>query len=60
MKKCSKCNIEKELSQFYVQKASNVGYRSECRECTKLYNIDSILYIYLYLNLIFLTKLFKK
>ena len=41
MKKCSKCNIEKELSEFYVQKASKVGYRSECRECTKLYKIES-------------------
>jgi hypothetical protein len=41
MKKCSKCNIEKELSEFYAKKASKDGLRSECKECTKLYFIEN-------------------
>lgn len=38
MKKCSKCEIEKELSEFYKKKSSKDGYRSECKECAKKYS----------------------
>jgi hypothetical protein len=33
MKTCSKCKIEKELSDFYKKKASKDGFRSECKKC---------------------------
>jgi hypothetical protein len=34
MKKCSKCNIDKELSFFTRKKASKDVYAYRCRECT--------------------------
>ena len=37
MKVCKKCNIEKDYESFPIRKGSKDGYRSECRECTKLY-----------------------
>jgi len=37
MKKCSKCEIEKETTDFYKKKTCKDGFRSECKECTKLY-----------------------
>jgi hypothetical protein len=33
MKTCSKCKIEKDLSDFYKKKSSKDGHRSECKEC---------------------------
>ena len=36
MKTCSKCKIEKELSDFYKKKASKDGFRSECKECNNI------------------------
>ena len=33
MKKCSKCEIEKELSDFPKRKDSFDGYRADCKEC---------------------------
>lgn len=36
MKKCSKCNIEKELSEFNKSKLYSDGKRCECRECQKI------------------------
>lgn len=41
MKNCSKCNIEKELYKFYKKNTTKDGYRSECIECTKLYNLEN-------------------
>ena len=35
MKKCSKCNIEKELSEFYKSKVNKDGYCGRCISCTK-------------------------
>jgi hypothetical protein len=36
MKICSKCKIERELSQFYKDKSSKDGHRSNCVKCSKL------------------------
>jgi len=33
MKKCSKCGIEKPLSEFYKRKASKDGHRGTCKIC---------------------------
>lgn len=35
-KKCTKCNIEKEVDEYYKEKRANDGYRSECKKCTSL------------------------
>jgi len=35
MKKCSKCNITKNLTEFYIRKDRKCGYDSACKECTK-------------------------
>lgn len=36
MKKCTKCQKEKELYDFYKRAESKDGYRAQCIECTKL------------------------
>jgi len=38
MKKCSKCEIEKELSEFYKKNTAKDGLRSECKECNYHYS----------------------
>ena len=38
MKKCKRCNIEKELNQFYKQKKGKFGVKPECKDCIKIYN----------------------
>lgn len=35
-KVCSKCNIEKEISEFYKRKESKDGFSSYCRGCKKI------------------------
>ena len=35
MKKCSKCNIEKELTEFSKAKANKDGLRGNCKSCVK-------------------------
>jgi hypothetical protein len=36
MKVCSKCKIEKNITEFNKRKESNDGYRAECKECYNL------------------------
>jgi hypothetical protein len=38
MKKCNKCNKEKDFNNFYKKKTSSDGYNNICIECRKEYN----------------------
>ena len=40
MKKCSKCNIEKEYIFFGKRKASKDGLQGRCKKCNKIQNKD--------------------
>jgi hypothetical protein len=44
-KTCSVCNIEKDLSCFGKRKRSKGGYRSECKDCRKIYYENNIVKI---------------
>ena len=37
MKKCSKCTIEKPLTEFHKRKNRACGYTSQCKSCRKKY-----------------------
>ncbi len=37
-KTCTKCHIEKSISEFSKQLKSKDGYRSHCKTCIKKYN----------------------
>jgi len=38
MKKCNKCNIEKNFSQFHKKKSAEDGYVGICKSCKKIYD----------------------
>ena len=38
MKICSRCESEKETSEFHKRKASNDGLSAACKKCTKKYD----------------------
>lgn len=40
MKKCTKCQIEKELDQYHKDKQKKDGYCPICKECQKLYHLN--------------------
>ena len=35
MKKCNKCNLDKEFSMYYKRHTNKDGYRNICKECEK-------------------------
>lgn len=37
MKKCTKCSIELDLSNFYKDKAQQSGYYPSCKICSRKY-----------------------
>lgn len=37
MKTCKKCNLEKDYTEFYKERKSKDGYRSNCKSCMLLY-----------------------
>lgn len=41
MKKCTKCNAEKNLESFGRLKRGKNGYRAECKECVKEYRLKN-------------------
>ena len=40
MKKCSKCQENKQLNDFYKNPSSKDGYRSQCKTCRKPYDLS--------------------
>lgn len=43
MKKCIKCGIVKDESEFHKHKATKDGYRSKCKKCRKIIEIKEVL-----------------
>lgn len=41
MKKCNKCNQEKEYKFFYKKSSSKDGHNSICKDCRKKYNVQN-------------------
>lgn len=41
MKKCTKCLIEKDLSEFSKKKSTKDGFRGSCKSCAKKYYKDN-------------------
>ena len=40
MKTCNKCNIEKDISDFYKSKSSSDGLYSSCKDCDRLRRME--------------------
>ena len=40
MKKCTKCRIQKPLTEFYKQKTVKSGRRASCKECCDKYTMN--------------------
>jgi len=40
VKICKKCKIEKDINLFFKNKSSKDGFRSECKECNKKYQLN--------------------
>jgi len=38
MKKCTKCGVQKPLSEFHKDKATKTGVRSNCKQCYSLFH----------------------
>lgn len=41
MKTCTRCKIEKETTNFTIEKRSKDGLRSSCKECSKEYSLSN-------------------
>lgn len=41
MKKCSRCKEEKDLSLFNVDNHAKTGFRSHCKSCVRVYQIEN-------------------
>jgi len=41
MKKCSKCGIEKPLTEFYKDNRNKDGHRGHCKSCVKKYRAEN-------------------
>lgn len=41
MKKCTKCQIEKELTEFYRRNATKSGYEARCKKCINEYEKET-------------------
>ena len=39
-KTCNKCNIQKDINDFYKAKSNKDGYRNECKSCIIEYEMD--------------------
>lgn len=39
-KKCIKCNLLKEITEFPVAKQNKDGYNGKCRSCLKQFNLE--------------------
>jgi len=49
MKLCRKCNTEKSYEQFSKDKEARDGYRAQCKQCRKQWDIDNReLYVKMY------------
>ena len=35
-KKCSKCKVTKNVSEFWIRKSNTTGYNSSCKECSRI------------------------
>lgn len=41
MKICTKCGVEKEISNFRIEKRTKIGLQSQCKQCEKEYRLKN-------------------